>query len=51
MTRHPNPEATTGSKGNRSAREVSTAATVADQQNYAAGASTTAGGGAQANSS
>jgi hypothetical protein len=56
MTRHPNPEAVIGSRGTTSnggaasvsAREGSTAA--ADQQNYAAGASTRTGGGAQTNS-
>jgi hypothetical protein len=43
MTRYPNPEVTV------SAREGSTAV-AADEQNYVAEASTTTGGGAQANS-
>jgi hypothetical protein len=59
MARHPNPEAAIGSRGYNirwrycslvSAREGSTAVVAADQQNYVAGASTIAEGGAQANS-
>jgi hypothetical protein len=55
MTRHPNPEAATGSRGTTSNGGVAAQcqqekAQQQQQQNYAAGASTTTGGGAQENS-